>query len=731
MYNNEIAENSNRGKLGCVAGLFWTIGTFYTCSVGSVTNVRTLTLLCTLSGIFYLLLSNLLVESPAFLASKGKKIEAIKSLEVLRRHKTAKDIELEYELIEKTANSNTDNRGKFSDLLKTKATKKATIISITIQVAQQISGVLIVIFHIPIIFQDADVKVPGNIVAICINLIQVIVFFIPTFLVDHIGKRPLLLFSTAFCSITMFFLASYFYLKHLEIPIIEDIIWLPVILVILFISGYCLGLGSLALVIISELYPTDLKPIGIGICLVVCELVMILVVFTYPLISEISADVLMIGVGSMMAWIGPVLPRLKSNDAEINPLGTPLTTLQVSILSATPLVGLVFGTLILAKVSERLGRKKTLTYCAIGNLLFLCILAFSSNIYCYYIALFLNGLMLDGIYMNVFIYNNEIAENCNRGKFGCVAGLCWSVGAIYCYVIGSMTSIRTLTLFCTIPAIIHLLSSILLIETPSFLASKGKHSEAMQSLELLRQHKNEKEVEIEYKSIENTLQQISNTNVKFSDLFQSKATKMALIISATIEITQQISGVMIVNFHIPVIFQDADVKISGNIVAIGINLIQFLVFIIPTFLVDRVGKRPLLLFSSAFCSLTMFFLALYFYLKHLESPLVDGIVWIPVVCAILFISGHCLGLGPLPLVVVSELFPTELKPIGVGTSLILSELVMILVVFTYPLISEISGIYCCMFSYSACSLIGFIVLYSILPETKDKSLLEIQDILSR
>lgn len=361
----------------------------------------------------------------------------------------------------------------------------------------------------------------------------------------------------------------------------------------------------------------------------------------------------------------------------------------------------------------------------------LVLMAFAKSIYIYYFCLLIIGFIYSISFINIPIYNNEISEDGNRGKLGCLMGLSIPSGMLWGYIFGPITSVKLFTLICAIPSVLSLALSSFLVESPVYLITIGKRAEALRSLAHLRNPRNYSEIESEFIEIEDSVKAVSVIRkTGILDILRNKAAKKAIYISTLMCVGQQLTGLGVLVSHTKSIFDEAGSSLSGNAVGILIGALNVSFFFIAAYFVDRLGRRPLLLISGLGCAICMFFLGLSFYFKDFHYLIYDHIRWFPVLCVVIFMIVYGLGLGPVPIAMISELFVPELRSLGVAIVLITDNMCISIILFSYPLLKEAYAIYFVMFVYTAGGVIVFILLIFSLPETKGKTSAEIQKILN-
>ncbi|XP_050504974.1 facilitated trehalose transporter Tret1-like isoform X1 [Diabrotica virgifera virgifera] len=449
-------------------------------------------------------------------------------------------------------------------------------------------------------------------------------------------------------------------------------------------------------------------------------------------VSTLTANLLLISGGSMVAWTSPVINRLKSNSTEENPLGSPITTMEISILAAIPQIATLFSFIPMAKLSQAFGRKKLMLYGAVCLLVTQIVISFARNIYMYYVCLLSVGLGLSAISISVPIYCGEVADTSNRGIIGCFLGTSMVFGMLLMYVFGSFLSIKMFTLICAFPTLVHIILHMFVIESPIYLISKGKKIEAIRTLESLRGNRSNREIETEYLSLQQSVESdLKRKNLSMLDLFKIRSGVKAFFISITLCIGQQGSGISIIVAFLGPIFNESGANISGDNVGIIVGSAQVITYAVAAYVIEKLGRRSLLLFSSLGCSLFMLSMGISFYLKHINSSFIADIRWLPVLFVILYVICYGFGLGPIPVCIIGELFPHDFRSIGTALVLVFDSILMAIINFSFPLLSEAFGTFSCMIAHSSVSLLAFIVLYLLLPETKGKTLNEIQDLLNK
>ncbi|XP_057667534.1 facilitated trehalose transporter Tret1-like isoform X2 [Diorhabda carinulata] len=450
----------------------------------------------------------------------------------------------------------------------------------------------------------------------------------------------------------------------------------------------------------------------------------------YVYITALTANILLIAAGFTLNWAAPVLPMLLSNNTDINPLGRQISTLEVSFLVATPNITGFLGFYIMAKVSDRFGRKATMIFSAIIHAFSFNVIAFIGNIYSYYICLLLIGIGFSGIVVSVSVYNVEISDKHNRDRVSSIVGIGIPMGVLLSFLFGSVTSVKVFSIINAVPAFLFLiLGPFIIIESPVYHCLRGRRNEALISLERLRRFACQREIETEYLEILSNVKERGERKNSVIDLFKTKASKRALLLSIFLSTGRQTSGLPLVMTFIGIIFKDTGSSLSGNRIGILLGLEQVISIIPMIYFIKKLDRRYFVLASCLVASFSLFTLSLSLYLEHSDYNFKEYIRWLPPVSALLFMLGYNLGYGPLSLSLSGELFNNNLRSIGVGVGLLMECLCTFVVKFTFPLLIEALGLHFSLAIFTVTGLVNFTVFYRFLPETREKSLREIQKLL--
>ncbi|CAH1154010.1 unnamed protein product [Phaedon cochleariae] len=438
-------------------------------------------------------------------------------------------------------------------------------------------------------------------------------------------------------------------------------------------------------------------------------------------------------VGLYVVWIAPLAENLLSDDPNVNPLEAPITTTQLSTIGAILTLSLVIGSLVLGKISDIFGRKKAMIVLSVPTILLEMFLAFATNIYMIYIPLILMGFCLGGTQVAGRIYLAEIGEDHHKTQLVCFGVLGTPLGNVCSFLISSfIPSYKIFNLVCSILLMISLGCLIIFLpETPVFLISKNKEKEAFRTLKMLR-NKNNNGVHKELRSISHVLLRTSQMKkMDLTSMFSNRAIRTALIITLGVHLIAFTDGASVIMCFLVLIFERAGTTVPNYVSINLMSILQLFFCAIATKTSGRYGRRTLLLIFTLGNALSLFSIGVFFFLKSIGSSFITYISWWPIFGLILFYMSNALGLASISWVIASEVFPTNVISMTMSLLACFDGLVVSLMIFLFPIIMEYYGMHWNFFLYSVICLLGYAFIYFKLPETKDKSLLQIQAILER
>lgn len=208
------------------------------------------------------------------------------------------------------------------------------------------------------------------------------------------------------------------------------------------------------------------------------------------------------------------------------------------------------------------------------------------------------------------------------------------------------------------------------------------------------------------------------------EVFSTKSTKKAFVIMLLQFFFLQMTGINIVQLYSTTIFNEAGVDFNPGISSIVIATVQLFCSIFTYFVVDRFGRKSLLIFANIFMFVGLVGIGTFFMIESTES-----LQWLPLASVTIFMIATAFGMGPTTFILLGELFLQEAKMFVAPITVTLNIFLIFLIGLTFPLLTSSIGMGPTFFIISGFCILGLLFTIFMVPETKGKSNAEIQDLL--
>ncbi|XP_046418828.1 facilitated trehalose transporter Tret1-like [Neodiprion virginianus] len=437
------------------------------------------------------------------------------------------------------------------------------------------------------------------------------------------------------------------------------------------------------------------------------------------IIAAVTINLAAFAYGTMVGWTSPMTPQLQSDNP---PVGVePMSDEGASWLGGSLCVGGLLGTPLFGMMAEKFGRKTAGYLVAMPYGICWLVTIFAQDQSYLFVARFFAGIGGAGAILVVPLYVGEIASNDIRGMLGSLLVFFINIGILLTYVLGTLLSFRVFAICASVIPMVYLGAFIFMPESPTYLVRCERMSEAGRSLLWLRG--GEREVvdkELAFLSSMAKESIVSQQKVGFKDLFKTRRTIKGVIIAFGLLGGQQLSGIFAIMSYSATIFKAAGSSLSPDMAAIIVGAIQVFGSNISTAMMERAGRRLLILISCAGMSVCLFTLGFFSYFQN-HGYEVTAFSWIPVAALSAYVIVYSLGMGPVPFVVASEVFSPEIAGLANSVSMEFLWILAFLVLKFFPTISALVGIYGCFFIFGGFTALTFVFTWIFVPETKGRS----------
>ncbi|CAH0555366.1 unnamed protein product [Brassicogethes aeneus] len=439
------------------------------------------------------------------------------------------------------------------------------------------------------------------------------------------------------------------------------------------------------------------------------------------LIAAFTSTFFALSDGMHYGWTAPAISKLTHPNSPVQ-----TTIRQAELLETVLMFGAFCGLPLTIYFPNKIGRKYSLLLASSFSLTGWMLIALANHIYVVFIARFFAGLAGDMAFVAAPMYIAEIADQKIRGFLSSFIYLMMLTGIIMVYCITPFTPLYVPPIIGGSFVLLELIIFPFMPESPYYLLTKDKREEARSALLRLRNTEN---IDKEFETIESALARQKTETGRPQDLFLVPSNRKALLIMSVLNAAQHFSSisVMLMNLH-SILASAGSTYIEDSTAAILFSLVMLTSALCSSLLMDKFGRKALLINSSILTGLTLLIIATYFQFKVSGSNM-DSISWIPVATVMLYAACFKSGLGLVPIVLTAELFPAKLKSFGMtlaDASYVVWAIISLLV---YQLLHDRFGMHVPFFVYAISCFGTAIFTYFVIPETMGKTLDEIQYIL--
>lgn len=406
-------------------------------------------------------------------------------------------------------------------------------------------------------------------------------------------------------------------------------------------------------------------------------------------------------------------------------LGFSISEEEISYVVMIAPLGYLVGSPLSGFLLDKIGRKYTILLLAIPQIIPWILIGTSTCVEMLYIARFITGISDGALFTTLPIYVGEIVEPKIRGILGTAQSFGIINGVLLINAYGSYLPIRTTAYISLNVPLLFLATFIWMPDSPYYLLMKGRIEKARRSLSKLRRMDNvENELSRIMKDVE---RQISEPG-RYRDIFAIPTNLKAFWILMGLRTFQQMSGLSALGFYTQVIFKQAGGYFSPAESTIIGCVIQVIFTCFSSFLLDHFGRRPLLLISSLGSAATLITLGLYFSFQTAKYNL-SYFYWLPVVTMVAYNIVSASGLLMVPNIMAGELLSVSVKSKAVGIVNIYLGIIMSVGSKLFQYLDYHVGMFMPFYVFGVCCIISMVFCYFCVPETKGKTLEQIQQTL--
>ncbi|CAA7054309.1 unnamed protein product [Microthlaspi erraticum] len=426
------------------------------------------------------------------------------------------------------------------------------------------------------------------------------------------------------------------------------------------------------------------------------------------------------GAFSFGCIVGYTAPTQSSIMKDLN-----LSIADFSLFASILTVGLIIGALICGKLTDLVGRVYTLLITNILVLIGWFAIALAKDVWLLDLGRLLHGIAVGISSYLVPVYISEIAPKHLRGAASSLSQLFVGVGISAFYALGTALAWRSLAILASIPCLMALPLLFFIPESPRWLAKVGREKEVEAVLLSLRGAKSDVSDEaaeiLEYTQHVEQQQDVKGRD--FLKIFQRKYA-LSLAIGVVLVTLPQLGGLNAYTFYTDSIFTASGV--SSDLGFISTSIVQMFGGVLGAVLIDVSGRRALLMVSQGGMFLGCFATAISFFLQK-NHCWETGTPILALIGVMVYFGSYGLGMGPIPWIIASEIYPVDVKG-AAGTIINLVTSIssgLVTYFFNFLLQWSSAGTF---ITFAIVMGLGFVFTAKLVPETKGKSLEEVQSL---
>ncbi|MEB7825009.1 sugar porter family MFS transporter [Staphylococcus chromogenes] len=397
----------------------------------------------------------------------------------------------------------------------------------------------------------------------------------------------------------------------------------------------------------------------------------------------------------------------------------PLTPSMQGLVVASMLFGAIFGSGFSGPLSEKLGRRRLVFIISIIFIVGTLVLALAPTVEIVVLGRFIIGLAVGGSTAIVPVYLSELAPTDARGSLSSLNQLMITIGILSSflvnYALSPFEAWRWMLGLAVVPSLILMIGVIFMPESPRWLLEKRGEKAARDVMKLTYP---EHEIDIEIAN----MKKISSISESTWDVLKSPWLRTTIIIGSVFALLQQLIGINAIIHYAPTIFHKAGLGDSASILStVGIGVVNVLVTIVAILIIDKIDRKKLLMMGNLGMVFSLLAMSLLIWLLG-----VDASVWIIIICLALFIVFFGLSWGPVLWVMLPELFPMRARGAATGIAALVLSIGSLLVAYLFPIISSVLNVQQVFLIFAVIGIIAFFFVMKFLPETRGRSLEQIE-----
>ncbi len=397
-----------------------------------------------------------------------------------------------------------------------------------------------------------------------------------------------------------------------------------------------------------------------------------------------------------------------------------LSPALIEVVVSSVVLGAMLGAFAGGALTDRFGRRIVLIVTAALFAVGAIGTALASTVFWLVVGRVVVGMAIGVASFTAPLYISEISPVTLRGRFVSFNQIALTSGIVIAYfadyALSGTRGWRWMFGLAAVPSALLGIGMVFMPESPRWLVSHGHEDMGRSVLQHIRGTA----------AVDDEVQEIRQSSVRQSSSWSGllgPSLRPAMIVGIGLALFQQVTGINTVIYYAPTIFQSAGfASASVAILATaGVGIINVLMTVVALLLLDRVGRRPLLLIGMAGMVVSLAILGTAFLFPDLP-----GLRWLAAGSLMLYVGSFAVGLGPVFWLLISEIYPVKIRGLAMSIATVANWGANLLVALTFLTLIQIMGRTGTFWLYGLVGIGACIFAYILVPETKGRSLEDIE-----
>lgn len=401
------------------------------------------------------------------------------------------------------------------------------------------------------------------------------------------------------------------------------------------------------------------------------------------------------------------------------------------VMTAAVPLGALVGALVAGLLAGPIGRRGVLLAAAVLFVVGALWAALAGGVFSLTMARLVLGLAIGSAAMTAPLYIAECAPAAKRGTMVAAYQLAITLGILGAYFVDDVVIMLTPEdpsdswrwMFATglVPAVALGVGMAMLTDTPRWLMQKGRRDEARRvAAKLAEVPPNDPAIEAELADIEARLAE--ERRGPGGPSLMSPTVRPALVVAMGLFLLQQLSGINAVIYFAPTVFglTGFDTHAGAMLATVGIGVVNVAMTVVGMIIIDRIGRRSLLVIGFLGTAVSLAAIAV------AASSGSGDLGWVALIGLVVYISAFAISLGPLPWIMMAEVFPLAVRGPGMGLASVANWGFNALVVFAFPVLLQAVGLSVVFGLFAIVCALGVFFTLRYVPETRGASLEDIE-----